>query len=271
MNNKGYVIASILCAILLIGLGVSKIFCAELPEPQGRVNDIANVLTPDQRNTLERDIRAYEKQTGIEIALVTVPNINGYYSIEEYAEKLFKKWGIGKAGANNGLLIVNAIQERKYRIEVGYGLEGIITDYDAGRIIQNEAIGQLKAGNYYGAYSATIGALKAKLGTMTAEERTVWVEQQKKEAEKRAEELKQGFLTFLLWFAILGIPALGIWVIWWIATKPKREQRRKQEQKEWEKSLREMNEWSAAEAWNKKALEYRGTVTPHGRVLRRAK
>lgn len=105
----------------------------EYPSPVGYVNDFAGMLTPEEEARLNSEITAIEKSTTVEIAIVTVDSLQGV-SVEEYAVKLFEKWGIGKKASDNGLLILVAKNEREYRIETGYGLEGSINAATAGRI-----------------------------------------------------------------------------------------------------------------------------------------
>ena len=100
------------------------------PKPYGFANDYANVLNSSQRNELEEYLRNIEEKSSVEIAVAIFDSIG--YPIEEYANLLFEKWGIGKKGKDNGILILVSIKERLIRIEVGYGLEGIITDGIAG-------------------------------------------------------------------------------------------------------------------------------------------
>ena len=111
---------------LLIGLA-SLLLIAASPAPQGHVNDFADVIPDDREAVLEQRLRAYERDTTIEIAIVTTPSLDGNV-IEEWSNALFREWGVGKQGLYNGLLIVVAPMEREYLIEVGYGLEDELTD-----------------------------------------------------------------------------------------------------------------------------------------------
>ena len=117
-----------------------RIFAFEflkLPEAEGFVNDFAELLSPAFRQKLEADLQNFEKETSAEIVVVTINSLEDN-SIEDYAVRLFEDWKIGKKGKDNGLLILIAKKERKIRIEVGYGLEPIITDGRAGRIIREQ-------------------------------------------------------------------------------------------------------------------------------------
>ena len=99
----------------------------------GLVNDFALVLSGDARLSLESQLAEFEKQTSHEISVVTIKSLNGD-SLEEYANTLFREWGIGKKDANNGVLFLVALEDRKMRIEVGYGLEGALTDLESKHI-----------------------------------------------------------------------------------------------------------------------------------------
>ncbi len=91
------------------------------PVPPKLVNDAAHVLSPEQQAILERKLVALDDSTSNQIAIVTIPTLDGY-PIEDYAVKLFRDWGIGNAKSRNGILILVALKEHQVRIEVGYGL-----------------------------------------------------------------------------------------------------------------------------------------------------
>lgn len=115
--------------------------------PQGFVSDYANMLDSKTRIDLENKLTQFEKQSGVEIAVVTVGNLDNE-TVETYAVKLFEEWQIGKSGKDNGILLLVAPKEREVRIEVGYGLEGTITDLLANKIIQTDIIPMFKINNY---------------------------------------------------------------------------------------------------------------------------
>jgi uncharacterized protein len=120
---------------------------ASYPEPTGLVNDFAGIIDPPARTQLTNIIVQFRKVTGNEIAVVTLPSLDGE-PIENYAVKLFGKWGIGKKSENNGLLLLIAPSERQMRIEVGYGLEPYINDALAGRIIRETIVPHFATGNF---------------------------------------------------------------------------------------------------------------------------
>ena len=124
-----------LCALLAWALAVPALRAQELPTPDGKVNDFAELLDESQRQKLEDQLAALERDTSAEVALVTMRTI-GSQSIEDYATRLFNAWGIGKKRHNNGLLVLVVMQDRAMRIEVGYGLEGILPDGLAGAVMR---------------------------------------------------------------------------------------------------------------------------------------
>ena len=131
---------------LLVGaLGVTIL--AAFPTPRGPINDFAGVLDDAAKADLTTLVRSAREQTTAEIAVVTVTSLDGM-SVEEYANKLFAAWGIGKKGTNNGVLLLVAPTERKMRIEVGYGLEPVLPDGLAGEIIRTDCLPQFRAGHY---------------------------------------------------------------------------------------------------------------------------
>ena len=123
---------TVLCALILILLSLNVV-AQQFPQPKGYVNDFANVIPPSQEQQINRICLELKQKTGAQIADVTIQTLGDNY-IEDYAVRLFEKWGIGEKGKDNGVLVLNAIRERKIRIEVGYGIEGIIPDGKAGRI-----------------------------------------------------------------------------------------------------------------------------------------
>lgn len=115
-------------------------------KPQGSVNDFASILSPQAKTLLESQLTELSNQTTIQVAVVTVPTLGDEY-LENYAVKLFEEWKIGDKDRDNGVLFLVAIAERKVRIEVGYGLEPVLTDAQSNGIIQKTVIPEFKMGN----------------------------------------------------------------------------------------------------------------------------
>lgn len=134
------------------------------PNPPVLVTDLAGVLSPEEKQSLENKLVAIDDSSSNQIAVVILPTLDGN-PIEEYATKLFREWGIGNKKTNNGILLLIAIQDRKMRIEVSYGLEGAIPDITSINIIDNDLKPAFRAGAYYdGIDKATDNIAKAAVG-----------------------------------------------------------------------------------------------------------
>lgn len=134
------------------------------PNPPRLVNDLAGVLSKEQVAILEEKLVALDDSTSNQIAIVILKSLEGY-EVQEYANKLFRKWGIGNKKTNNGVLILASIDDRKIWIEVGYGLEGAIPDVTASSIYRNEIVPEFKEQNYFRGLDNAINALsKAAVG-----------------------------------------------------------------------------------------------------------
>jgi len=119
----------------------------KFPKPIGYVNDYANVIDAPYEQKIENICRELQQKTGTEIAVVTMPTI-GDEDYRDYANRLFETWGIGQRGKDNGILIFNTVKERKIWIEVGYGLEGVLPDALAGRVLDQYVFPYLKNDDY---------------------------------------------------------------------------------------------------------------------------
>lgn len=123
----------------------------QFPAPVGAVNDFANVIPAQTEREIEGICLLVWEKTSTAIADVTIPTLGDNY-LEDYATRLYETWGLGKKGEDKGVLILNAIQERKVRIETGYGVEGILTDGTIGEIIDRYMLPYLKQGDYGAAH-----------------------------------------------------------------------------------------------------------------------
>lgn len=146
-------------------------YIPERSSPPRLVNDLARLLSPDQVQYLESKLVAYDDSTSNQIAIVTIPT-TGDYAIEDYALAILRKWGVGNKKTNNGVIILAAINDRKVRIETGYGLEGAIPDAIANQIIQTKIVPNFRgadADNYYRGFDQAIDDLiKAARGEYKA-------------------------------------------------------------------------------------------------------
>ena len=133
---------------LLTSLGTAAQNLPPRPNPPRLVNDLAGLLQGGEADQLEQKLVAYNDSTSSQIAVVTVPSLDGN-DIADYAQKLYEAWGIGRKGKNNGILILVAQQEHQARIQTGYGLEGAVPDALAKRIISNTLVPAFRQNQYY--------------------------------------------------------------------------------------------------------------------------
>lgn len=131
--------------IIFICCGVSR--AQEVPQAYGRVNDFAGVISDDYRSKINDLIRELEEKTSAEIAVVSIQSI-APYDEKGYARLLFDSWKPGKKGKDNGVLVLLAVRERRWRIETGYGVEGILPDGLCGEIGRNYMVPYFKQGKY---------------------------------------------------------------------------------------------------------------------------
>lgn len=132
------------------------------PPLAGRVTDAANILPPATRQALEAKLKELEDKSSIQLVVATVPSLQGT-DVETYANGLFRSWKLGEKERNNGALLLVAPNERKVRVEVGYGLEGTLTDALSSVIIQSTMIPRFKAGDFSGGIERGVDALVAAL------------------------------------------------------------------------------------------------------------
>lgn len=153
--------------ILAALLGIVCVFFAHIRlsnayvspgKPYGHVNDFANLVDIGTRADIESKLNSLETSTGVQIAVVTVDSLQGD-TVENFAEKLFQEWRIGNAKQDTGLLILVSSEDRAARIEVGYGLEGAITDIQSGIIIRDVMTPYFREGDYSAGISRGVQAI----------------------------------------------------------------------------------------------------------------
>ncbi len=132
------------------------------PELTGQIVDTAGLLSPEDRAAILADLQTLEQKSTDQFAIVTVPSLQGY-EIEEYGYQLGRHWGIGQKGKDNGVLLIVAPNERKVRIEVGRGLEPIVTDLMSKIIIENAILPEFRRGNYGAGIRAGVRDIKDTL------------------------------------------------------------------------------------------------------------
>jgi len=139
-----------------------RAFAADVPYLSGRIVDNAEILGQETKRKLTAQLKAHEAETTNQIAVLTVPSLEGE-SVEFYAEQVFNAWKLGQKGKDNGVLVLVAPGERRMRIEVGYGLEGTLTDVAASRIVRNVMTPRFKAGDFDAGVSEGVAAVIGQL------------------------------------------------------------------------------------------------------------
>jgi uncharacterized protein len=135
--------------------------------------DLAHVLPASAVESLSARLAAHEVATSNQIAVLIVPSLEGD-ALEEFSQRVATTWKLGQKGTDNGVLLLVAIQERKVRIEVGYGLEGTLTDARSARIIRNDIVPRFRAGDVTGGVASGIDAIVRTIeGTYQASERPI--------------------------------------------------------------------------------------------------
>ncbi len=170
------------------------------PPLTGRVVDQAKILSPVASADLERKLADLEQKSGIQLVVATVPSLGGE-EIEPYANELFRAWKLGEATKNNGVLLLIAPKERRVRIEVGYGLEGTLTDAVSSIIISNAIAPRFKAGDFDGGVTRGVDDIITALTTDSAE----W---KPKRTDMRAEHepsLLDALAPFLIFLFIMFV------------------------------------------------------------------
>jgi uncharacterized protein len=159
-------------AVALMTLALARsvpVATAQSPAPPtltGPVNDFANVIEPERERELERRILALQKASGDVVVVATVPSLEPFTNIEEYAVKMFENGGkgIGQKGKDNGALLIVAPEEREVRIEIGYGLEGELTDAQSRTIIETRILPHFREGDFAAGIKDGVAAMIDTLG-----------------------------------------------------------------------------------------------------------
>jgi uncharacterized protein len=185
-------LAALVAALVLAAPASAQTF----PTLTGRVVDDAGMLSEGTRSILTRELAELEAKTSRQLVVVTVKSLQGR-SIEDYGVRLGRAWQIGQKGKNNGVLLIVAPNERKVRIEVGYGLEGELTDAVAKLIIEQRILPNFRQGNMAGGVVAGTDEVIQVLSGDSAE------------FKRRAARAHPGFLAHVLGFAIEGVFSVG--------------------------------------------------------------
>jgi uncharacterized protein len=167
-RHFGHARTALCFAAALLLCFASLAFALDFPPLTGRVVDQANIITPQSRSDLETKLKDLEDKSSIQLVVATVKSLQGG-DIETYANELFRNWKLGQAQKNNGVLLLVAPNEHKVRIEVGYGLEGTLTDALSSVIISSAIVPRFKAGDFSGGITRGVDGIISVLSGDTSE------------------------------------------------------------------------------------------------------
>lgn len=181
-------------AWLVALLSACSLFALEVPYLSGRVNDLAGLLDDATRERLEQKLANLEQATGAQVVILTIPSLEGE-SLEEFSHRVASTWQLGQKGKDNGVLFMIAKNDRKMRLEVGYGLESVLPDATCRRILDNLVRPRFRAGDFAGGIEAGVEAVARVIQGQALPE----------EAQKSPKERAGGELGFLGTLLFLGI------------------------------------------------------------------
>lgn len=161
MMFRAYPLIAVFAALLAL-IAPASAPAQDFPALSGRVVDAANIIPEDREAAISAKLEALEQQTSRQLVVATIPDLQGY-PVEDYGYRLGRAWKIGQAKANNGALLIVAPNDRKARIEVGYGLEPILTDALTSVIMQTQMIPLFKQNDYPGGIEAGADAIIEQL------------------------------------------------------------------------------------------------------------
>ena len=189
----------IFITFIVILLAFSHLFALKVPTLKSRVTDLHGLLSTNEEYRIEQTLQDFEYQTSNQIAVLIISSLQGE-SIDQYSIKVVDKWKLGDKKRENGALLLISVNDRKVRIEVGYGLEGALTDLISGSIIRNDLAPAFQSGRYYQ------GVAKAVNSMMLATQNEYKAPARKK-SQRKGKGSSFGSLIFFILFFLL--PMLG--------------------------------------------------------------
>ncbi len=197
---RRFLAAGLLAAALTFGVSPAA---AEptFPALTGRVVDEAGLLGADEKSALEAELKALEEKSSDQLVVVTLPSLQGH-SIEDFGYRLGRHWGIGTARLNNGVLLIVAPNERKVRIEVGRGLEPILTDALSRVIIESSILPRFRSGDFAGGIKSGAGDIILALSGDAAE------------LERRARARPDAADPAIDWVMVIFWTLIILWFVW---------------------------------------------------------
>ena len=196
---------TLILGLVLLIIPAGRLASLEVPPMRDRINDYANLLAEDDKIQLDEYLTYVENSTGAQIALLTIPSLEGD-SLESFSMRVVEKWKLGQKEKDNGVLLLISLNDKKIRIEVGYGLEGELTDMTCGYIIREVIAPEFKKGNFAEGISAGLNAIG---GVITKDAPISQSQMEKSRKDNSGIVAIIPFLIFFLFFSIGGAGRYG--------------------------------------------------------------
>lgn len=188
--------------ILTLLIFATQLTALKIPPLKSHVNDNAKILSSQQINNLENYLTQFENASSVQIAVLTIKSLQGE-NLEDYSMRVAEAWQLGQKEKDNGVLLLIAMQEKKIRIEVGYGLEGSLTDAKSGYIIRNYILPEFKKGDFFRGIASGVEAVTGVLANeivITDQQ----IAQSRKEEQSGRSQIPFGFIVILFMFIFGG-------------------------------------------------------------------
>lgn len=214
----GWRTAALAGLAVLFALAAPALAEPKFPPLTGRIVDDAHLLSPETTQKLDGELAQLEQQTGHQLVVATVPDLQGY-EIEDYGYQLGRTWQIGRKGINDGVILLVAPKERKVRIEVGYGLEPVLTDALSNVILQRKVLPQFKAGHMEQGIVDGTEALIQQLALPEdqARQNVAQAEQAQQRAQQdQAPPIPVIIAVVVIFFILAGLFSRGGGGLWWL-------------------------------------------------------
>jgi uncharacterized protein len=190
--------------LLLILFFSQTVFALNVPKLKGRINDYAGVLINTEEAKLEQILAEAESKTSSQVVLLTIPSLEGE-NLEDFSMRVVEAWQIGQKEFDNGVLLLIAMKEKEIRIEVGYGLESILTDAKSGYIIRNFIVPEFKKNNFFQGITSGLAAITGIISeefVITDEELAKYNKQEK---QGRKAQIPVGLIVFIFMMLFGGL------------------------------------------------------------------
>jgi len=186
-----------IAALAAVMLFYTSAFGLEVPKLNRRVTDLAGILSPSEQARLEENLMAFENETSNQVAVLIINSLEGE-AIEQYSIRVVDQWKLGTTDRENGVLLLIVVQDRQMRIEVGYGLEGALTDLISFQIIRNVIAPEFRKGNFYAGIDQ--GTRAIMLATKNEYQGDPHKQQQYSEERAKSLASRVFFIIFILLF-----------------------------------------------------------------------